>query len=372
MPRVSVIIPTYNHAQFVAQAVESALGQTFADREVIVVDDGSTDQTGMLLARYEGQIRYLWQPNQGVSAARNAGIAAATGRYFLFLDADDWVPADKLAIQVPILDAQPETGLTYSAFQYMDETGRQLLREIRPGKSGLVLADLLCRTLFFPPGAAVIRRECLERVGAFDESCPSAADTDLWVRIAHAGYSFAYVDRPLLQYRLAHGSMSGHLESQMRDEFTRMEKFFADPGLAPEIRGLEGRAFGSLHMEFAAKCCRIGNIKEARQHLQQGFASCPSLAGDRDWLLEWIAASALDPQVESPRAFIDRLCGDALQVARLSRQARGRYHTAAAFESYQSRQFSQVRPHILPAIIGNPSVALNRGFLRIALQSLLR
>lgn len=116
MPRVSVIIPTYNHAQFVVQAVESALAQTYADLEVIIVDDGSTDDTQAVLARYGAEINYIYQENQGLSAARNAGISVARGDYFLFLDADDLVLANKLELQVSIVDAQPDFGLVYRAF----------------------------------------------------------------------------------------------------------------------------------------------------------------------------------------------------------------------------------------------------------------
>ena len=375
MPQVSVIIPTYNHARFVAQAVESALAQTYADLEVIVVDDGSTDLTQAVLTRYGTQINYIHQENQGLSVARNTGIAAARGDYLLFLDADDLIPADKLELQVPVFDARPDFGLVYSGFQYVDESGTQVLHEIRPGKQGHLLKDWLRRTFFFPPGAAVVRRECLDRVGLFDESCPAAADTDMWIRIARAGYAFGYIDRPLFQYRVVKGSMSSRIANQARDEFIRLDKFFADPDLPADVKALEAEAYSVLHYEFAAKYYHAGEIELGRDHIRAAISTCPSLSLDREWLLEWIAGYALGPHPDDPRRLIDsifdNLPTEATTLRSLRRRAHSRYHTAAAFSAYQTHQLKKIRPHILPALRGDLSLIRNRGFIRIAMQSLL-
>jgi glycosyltransferase involved in cell wall biosynthesis len=374
MPRVSIIIPTYNHARFVVQAVESALAQTYADLEVAVIDDGSTDHTPAVLAGYGPRINCIRQENRGLSAARNAGISAARGDYFLFLDADDLIPADKLELQVPVLEARPDLGLVYSGFQYINESGSQVLHEIRPQKQGHLLKELLCRTLFFPPGAAVVRRECLDRVGLFDESFPAAADTDMWIRIARAGYAFGYVDQPLFQYRVVQGSMSGHLANQARDEFARLDKFFADPDLPDDIRALEAKAYSVLHYEFGAKYYQAGEMEQGREHLRQAISICPSLASDTEWLLEWISGYVLGAHVDKPQrlidAIFDNLPPEAMTLRSLRHRAYGRYHTAAAFSAYQNRQLKKIRPHVLPALTGDPSVIRNRGFVRIALQSL--
>jgi glycosyltransferase involved in cell wall biosynthesis len=374
VPKASVIIPTYNHDRFVSQAVDSALAQTYPDVEVVVVDDGSTDQTRTQLAKYEGQIDYIYQENKGLSAARNAGILAARGDYFLFLDADDLVSSDKLELHVPLLEARPDFGLVYSGWKYIDEDNTQVLGEVRPGKQGQVLKDLLCRTLFFPPGAAVVRRECLDQVGLFDESCPAAADTDMWVSIARAGYAFGYVDRALCQYRVVKGSMSSNNANQARNEFARLDKFFADPDLPDDIKALEAEVYSILHYEFGAKCYHAGEVDLGQEHLRKAISTCPSLASDREWLLEWIAGYALGPHIEEPCRLIDlifdNLPPEATTLRSLRRQAYGRYHTAAAFSAYQAYQFKKIRPHILPALRGDPSVIRNRGFLRIAVQSL--
>lgn len=105
---VSVIIPTFNYARFLPHAIDSVLAQTYQRKECIVVDDGSTDSTPEVLWHYETRIKVVTQPNRGLSAARNAGMAAARGDYLSFLDADDWSEPDKLAVQVAYLDEHPE------------------------------------------------------------------------------------------------------------------------------------------------------------------------------------------------------------------------------------------------------------------------
>lgn len=375
MPQVSIIIPTYNHGRFVAQAVESALAQTYPDLEVIVVDDGSTDHTQAILSSYGARIHTITQENRGVSAARNAGILAARGGYFVFLDADDLVPPNKLALQVPVLRARPDWGLVYSSYQHVDESAAHVLRESRANKQGYLLKDLLCRTLFFPLGAALVRRECLDRVGLFDESCPAAADIDMWTRIARAGYAFGTIDQPLFQSRVVKGSMSSVHTNQARDEFARLDKFFADPHLPDNIRALEAEAYSAVHYEFAAKYYHAGQVEMGRDHLCQALSVCPPLASDVQWLLEWIAGYAIGPDVEQPHRLIDsifdHLPPEATTLRTLRRRAHGRYHVAAAFLADQAQQSEQARPHILPALKGDPGMVWNRGFVRLALRSLL-
>lgn len=375
MPKVSIIIPTYNHDRFVCQAVDSALAQTYPDIEVVVVDDGSTDQTQARLTRYASRITYIYQENKGLSEARNTGFHAAHGDLILFLDADDQIPAHKLVLQVPVLETRPEFGLVYSGFQYLDETGTRILGEVRPGRQGQVLRDLLRRDFFFPPGAAVVRRECLERVGLFDPACSAAADTDMWVRIARAGYAFGYVDELLFQYRVVKGSMSRNHAKQAQHEFIRLAKFFSDSDLPDDIKGLQAEAYSILHYEFAAKYYSVGRVELGQAYIRQAIALCPTLASDKEWLLEWLGGFVQGPQIDDPRRMIDlifdNLPAEATALQSLRRRAYGRYHTAAAFSEYQNHRLKNIRPHIVPALMDDPAIIRNRGFLSICLRSLL-
>jgi len=373
-PLVSVIIPTYNHARFIVPAVQSVLAQTYPHVEIIVVDDGSTDETAQVLASFAGRMRLVQQANAGVSAARNHGFALAQGEYLTFLDADDLFLPEKLARDVALLEADAVVGVAYCSWLYVAEDGKQVLGELRPQKFGHLLEDLLLRRFHCVPGAATIRRTALERVGLFDVNCPAAADTDLWVRLAYAGYTFACIDEPLFLYRSVSGSMSRQLAQQERDEFARLNAFFARPDLRTEVRDLKSQAYAILTYEFATKYFHQGDVIKGRDYLQRATALCPALAEDADWLVAWLAAYALSPGVADARQFLDtvldHLPPEATTLARLRPRLYGHVHIAAAFQAYHNHQYQRVRPHILPAIRWYPRVLFNRGFLRIIYRAI--
>ena len=151
MPRVSVVIPTYNCEQFLDRTIDSALRQTYQDFEIIVVDDGSTDGTQSLVAGYGKAVRYVYQPNQGASAARNTALSQASGEFIAYLDADDlWLP-EKLARQVEFLDAHPACGFVHTEVSVIDEQDNVLharfnLETNRPVPQGRCMRDVLLRS----------------------------------------------------------------------------------------------------------------------------------------------------------------------------------------------------------------------------------
>jgi glycosyltransferase involved in cell wall biosynthesis len=373
MPRVSVVVPTYNQARFIAATVESALAQTYPDVEIIVVDDGSTDDTQAVLSAYRDSVHCIHQQNRGLAGARNTGFLASRGDYLLFLDSDDLIHPDKLAAHVSVLEAEPGFGLVYSAWRQISPDGTQVLGEVRPNRQGQLLKELLLRRFFFFASAAVLRRECIEQVGLFDESLRWSEDADMWLRLARAGYAFGYIDRPLLHYRIHAESMTASISpAQVRGWLAGLDKFFADPNLPDDIRALEAEAYSVLHYETAARYYRTGQIEQGQQHLGQAISTGPAL--DEEWLLEWIAGTALDPRTHHPDQFIDllldNLSPEASSLRSLRRRAHGRYHTAAAFSAYRSHNLKRARAHILPALREDPLVIRNRGFVRIAVESL--
>ena len=199
-PLVSVIIPTFNAARYITCAVDSALAQTYSPIEVIVVDDGSTDNTAQVLDPYKSSnVRYIFQRNSGsVGAVRNRGIREARGEFLAFLDADDlWLP-EKLEQQIPVLLSNPKVGLVHSNFDYLDEETGRMFAITRPRHKlvGRCYTRLFFRNTIFA-SSVVLRRECLDDVGIFDEEIPSGVeDYDLWLRVARQ-YEFAYVSRRL-------------------------------------------------------------------------------------------------------------------------------------------------------------------------------
>jgi glycosyltransferase involved in cell wall biosynthesis len=184
---VSAVIPAYNYARFVGRAIDSVLAQTHRDIECIVVDDGSTDDTPDVLARYAGRIHAIRQENRGLSAARNAGIKAARGEVIALLDADDeWKP-EKIATQLPALDGGPEVGVVGCACEVVDGDGKHQYDAFQPspGRGGPALRAIATRTSWVSgsASAALIRRQVLDQVGLFDESLTAAEDWDMWLRI---------------------------------------------------------------------------------------------------------------------------------------------------------------------------------------------
>jgi len=223
MPRVSVIIPAFNASQFISQAIESVLSQTFKDYELIVVDDGSTDETAALVLRYGERLRYVYQKNQGLSSARNTGIVKASGELLAFLDADDYWDRKKLEHQTDLLDRTPGTGVVYTALKVVDQDDHGI-EERRCSLRGHLLSSLLTENCV-TPSSALVRRECLEKVGTFDENLSASEDWDLWLRIAPF-YSFDFIDLPLTFYRVHAGSMHKDLARMERNVFQVLDKLF--------------------------------------------------------------------------------------------------------------------------------------------------
>jgi glycosyltransferase involved in cell wall biosynthesis len=235
---VSVVIPSYNSARFVCEAVESALNQSYRPHEVIVVDDGSTDDTVQVLDRFRGSIRYVYRPNGGLSAARNTGIRESGGELIAFLDADDvWLP-EKLKRQLACLAENPCAALVHSDVLYWDVATGQKTRQDR-GRRHYVGS---CYERFFQgnrvtPSTILIRRDCLSRVGFFDEGIrrPTTQDYDLCFRIARS-HELAYVDQPLIHYRLHGMNFSKRTREMLEDELYVVRKALAaDPGLVERV-----------------------------------------------------------------------------------------------------------------------------------------
>jgi glycosyltransferase involved in cell wall biosynthesis len=278
-PLVSVIIPCYNAARYVAEAVASALAQTYQPLEVILINDGSTDDTEEVLLPYVGKIRYFYQPNRGLSATRNRAIALARGELIAFLDADDvWLP-EKLERQVDRLTQNPRAGLVHANFlKLYADTGIRAPRkppDITDGRcyTRLVLGNILLVS------SVVLRRECLDRVGVFDENIPrrTCEDYDLWLRIARY-FEFAYIPEALMLYRRHAGNMSNNTRAMLGDELYVVQKALnTDPSLAAQVgkQALHRRLAGLL-FTLGYLCFNDGDLTEAGLYFRQALRFCHS------------------------------------------------------------------------------------------------
>lgn len=212
MPRVSIIVPTYNCSRFIEKALRSVFAQTYNDFEVIVVNDGSTDNTSTLLEKWSQLIIYLYQPNQGVSAARNLAISKSSGEFIAYLDADDiWCPT-KLEKQVAFLDSYPNIGLVHSDASIIDENDsiihqRYNFEKQRSPNQGYCIKELLDYLTIIMP-TVIERHECFIETIGFDKRLQYAEDYLRWVQLSLEGYAFGYIDEPLVMYRQRAGSLS--------------------------------------------------------------------------------------------------------------------------------------------------------------------
>lgn len=236
---VSVVIPAFNYGQYLERAVRSALAQQHRPIEVIIVDDGSADQTpelGRRLAAESPCVRYLRQENAGLSAARNTGIRAALHPLVAFLDADDeWLPGMLDAAITAFRAQPPETGLVACNSFRIDFAGNPIgeKRTAPRGDRFFTAADILMKTRFMP-SCVVARRSCFDTAGFFDTGLRSSEDRDMWLRIA-AGHRVFYVDRALVRIRKHGGNMSRNAD-RMRRAMRRVRQKALHARIVPATR----------------------------------------------------------------------------------------------------------------------------------------
>jgi glycosyltransferase involved in cell wall biosynthesis len=269
-PLISVIIPTFNRAAWVREAVDSVLAQSFPDFELIVVDDGSTDPTAEGLAPYGNRLRYLYQTRQGVSAARNRGLETAAGEWLAFLDSDDlWLPR-KLEAQVEFLDRNPRAEICQTEEIWIRHGRRVNPRRKHRKPSGDIFAPSLALCLV-SPSAVMLKKRLLVEVGSFDRSLPACEDYDLWLRISCRKPVFL-IEEPLVVKRGGHpDQLSRCLPSLDRYRIRSLEKVLASGLLSPRQYDLAWR-------ELERKC-RIygqGSLKRGKIEEGQFYLSLPA------------------------------------------------------------------------------------------------
>jgi glycosyltransferase involved in cell wall biosynthesis len=274
-PKVSIIIPTYNHAYFVGFAVESALAQTFTNTEVLVVDDGSVDNTRDFLAAYAGRITYIYQENRGLSAARNTGIRVACGEYIALLDADDmWVP-EKLAVQMRLFDENPAAGVVSCGNVSVDNQGREVSAASTRGSGQFQFRRLLLGNCVSGGSNAVVKRSCFDAVGLFDESLRSSEDWDMWLRIARR-YPVLFAPQVLTKIRVNASSMSAekNADTMLANELRVLGKLFSDPTARVNAHD-RGMAYAHRFVAAAWAHFKVGNRREAHTYIRKAFLANP-------------------------------------------------------------------------------------------------
>jgi glycosyltransferase involved in cell wall biosynthesis len=250
-PLVSVIIPTFNKAQFIEEAVESVLGQTYRNLEIIVVDDGSTDHTRDVLRKYKNGITYLCQNNRGPSSARNYGVRTARADHLAFLDADDvWFP-EKLEAQMELMLRHPTVGWVGCGAYATDSEGT-IEKQYIPARYQTrqeFVKDLQSRKLSFNPSIVLVKRECMDRVGGFNDALHYGEDWDLWLRIAKH-YEVAFIRKALVKVRKYGGERPYQQLELMKSNIHRI----IDDNLNDEGWRTRGPLYSALYLDLARLC----------------------------------------------------------------------------------------------------------------------
>ncbi len=276
-PLVSIIIPSYNSAKFVSEAVDSALAQTYPKIEIIIVDDGSSDNTKEVIAKYGDKINYIYQANKGLAGARNTGIAAAAGEFVALLDADDIFLPEKIAKQVEFLKSHPGCDISYSdLYHFWDDRPQELLELGYKYYSGDEVLPRLIERDFIAPLTMLIRKSVFERFGVFDEQFRRSEDLEFLVRILKQGARICFLSERLAKLRLRRTDNLQGFGSQPEVKRTGLMIFEA---LNREVSETERKRLNLLHnlvryrFKTGLAYLENGDKRNARGYITTAFKS---------------------------------------------------------------------------------------------------
>lgn len=271
-PLVSVIIPTYNRAEFLGFAISSILDQTYKNLQVIIVDDGSTDDTENVIKNFQNQeIVYIKQEHKGAPSARNIGIANSKGEYIAFLDSDDmWMPA-YIEKQLEVFEkSKLNPGVVYCGIEYIDETGRQIREKRLPAYRGDLFLYLLGARRNVVIGAistVLIKRKCFEECGLFDNNLPSRQDLDLLIRMSRK-FTFDYVYEVLVKRRVHNKRISSNIDALIKGRELLFEKIY------DELKK-HRRILAKYYYHTAVLYLKKGNKIKHREYIVKSLKAFP-------------------------------------------------------------------------------------------------
>ena len=385
-PTVSVVIPAYNHAAYLEQTISSALAQTWPDFEVIVVDDGSVDDTPGVAKRFADSINFIRQANRGMAGTRNAGVRTARGQFISFLDDDDLWKPNYLATVIPEFLEDPDLAACYTGVQMIDSEGHLLpqtsTRVVAPER----LYDTLIDGGFFPPATVTVRKSVLDEVGPFDETLQGFADWDMWLRFSSL-YKFRGVAEVLVLYRIHAGGLSSNIDHMFADNLKAAHKHFGPAeGTVEQWPIQRRRAYASAYLSAALAYFQRHDLVQGHLHLAKSFRFYPPMAervdvfyelacGDqpRGWrgdLQHLNLENTRQILLDSLAAVFDGLdVPPDLGVLRVA--AYGNAYLALGLVAYVKRDLAASRKYMAQAIKHRPALALDPRLNTRMVKSLL-
>jgi glycosyltransferase involved in cell wall biosynthesis len=285
MPNVSVVIPAYNAMKYLPETISSLLAQDYTDFEAIIVNDGSTDNTQEWESKIQdSRVIFISQENRGLSGARNTGIRHAEGKYIAFLDADDLWHMSKLKKQVQQLDDNSEAGLVYSWVSYIDEQGRSVGKCLQNSDVGMVWERLIEHNIVECGSVAMVRRQCFEECGLFDESLKSAVeDWDMWLRIA-ARYPFTVVEEALTYYRQHSSGASKDWKAMEHSYQVVIEKAFSTAPAEAQSSKDKSHGYANLKLAWKPLQAQEKDWKQAIEYRKRAIQFYPPLMYTKEYL----------------------------------------------------------------------------------------
>ena len=267
LDKVSVIIPTYNRGPLLEKAVHSVLAQSYDDYEIIVIDDGSCDDTKTRMAKYNSRVRYVYQDNRGPAAARNRGIREAQYSFLAFLDSDDWFASGKLEIQLTRMQEEPHYLISHTD-EIWYRRGKLLNQKKRHHKPGGYIFARCLELCTVSMSTVMVRRELFDSIGLFDETLPCCEDYDFWLR-ASIEQPFLKIDEPLT---LKDGGRPDEISVQYR---VGMDKYriasicnlLENESLSPEQRTLAKKELAHKSRVYGTGCIKHGRPEEGQYYL---------------------------------------------------------------------------------------------------------
>ena len=369
------MIPAFNQARFLPAAIESAIAQTYRDREIIVVDDGSTDDTPDVARRYGDAVRYVRQANKGLAGARNTGIDLARGECVALLDSDDvWLPGF-LEHMLGVADAQPQAAVYFSAWRYIDSAGNPLPE---PPHAHAVphtkMYRALLRANFIVPSSVVMRRPAVVSAGLFDEEFRRLEDWELWIRLLRQGQTLAGSMACHLHYRLHGESLSADSAAMEQAALALARKHFGEDDGQVEAWAPDKRwAYAGVYRYQALLCARRrGDWDRGGRFLRKAIACDPTLARDLALFdaLAWGSLPAgyrrlsetadVDACARTVFGVVDAAVGGAGEAVR--RRCRGYAHFAVASIAYGCGQMARARHHLANGARHWPPLLLDARF----------
>ncbi len=283
MTTISIIIPTYNAGEYIKEALASVLAQSFQDFEVIIVDDGSTDDTAQKVETLcDPRILYVYKENQGPAAARNHGLNLVRGEYIAFLDVDDLWEPHKLEMHLDLMKSSPRMGMSFSWFQILfDKPVRRFESPwfTPPKKRILRFVDFLERNWTGHSSSVVLRTQCMRECEGFDESFHTGEDYYLWLQIAQRGWEIGFLPEALSTYRRRTGSLTvDHLQIAL-DNLKLMECLASQ--VDPRYVGNVNRAVSLSWLDVAWSSMKNGHIADSWNAFKKGYRAIPQFATER-------------------------------------------------------------------------------------------